>query len=595
MSQNDQVLVEQTEYTRTDFTALRAHVQGIPVEKIAQVYYAEDAPQLAEGLDRFLTRMRHELVERSIIAKPALAESLKHFRDSRGTVKLLGLLVEISNAAPAKPQPQHLIAQWIRPRLARALLSQHIKTLDDLRQLIEARGHRWWRPIPRLGALKARAVIHFLQENENTLGAISPDALETPPAVVGQVMLSPSSSAVPPLERLSLPAAYDGANGLNRVPRLCFIGARNDLEAINTYLDLFRGKPATFRAYRKELERFLVWCIKYAAKPFSSVMVEDCLGYMRFLEDPDPAFRGKRTPRTSPRWRPFGLESLSMASQAYAVQVITGAFAWLVEMRYLAGNPWRGVRAPDPATKVASIQIGKALPDGLWDKLMVCLDALLDPDIPSPTGQRGRDLGPQYRIARAAMLLMGDSGLRRAEAAGALRPNLRRSDHAESMWELLVLGKRNKWRAVPVSPRTIEAIKAHWVDRGLAFDSCTLPYPLMAPIAIPSTPAAVARYAAHAVGGLPYSPNALARVVLSVLDRIKDDPIFTDGEKKRLEETTAHSLRHTFGTQSVAKNMPIDVAQKIMGHASPDTTAIYVQAEKKRMMEEAEKVYGSRK
>ena len=46
------------------------------------------------------------------------------------------------------------------------------------------------------------------------------------------------------------------------------------------------------------------------------------------------------------------------------------------------------------------------------------------------------------------------------------------------------------------------------------------------------------------------------------------------------------AFRHTFGTQSVADDVPVDVVQKLLGHASLQTTTIYVQAEKQRVIEE---------
>jgi site-specific recombinase XerD len=46
-----------------------------------------------------------------------------------------------------------------------------------------------------------------------------------------------------------------------------------------------------------------------------------------------------------------------------------------------------------------------------------------------------------------------------------------------------------------------------------------------------------------------------------------------------------------FDTQAVAKGVPVDVAQKVLGHASVSTTSIYVQAEKERTMAEAKKFF----
>ena len=33
-------------------------------------------------------------------------------------------------------------------------------------------------------------------------------------------------------------------------------------------------------------------------------------------------------------------------------------------------------------------------------------------------------------------------------------------------------------------------------------------------------------------------------------------------------QANAHAFRHTFGTQSVADEVPVDVVQKVLGHAS---------------------------
>jgi hypothetical protein len=51
-----------------------------------------------------------------------------------------------------------------------------------------------------------------------------------------------------------------------------------------------------------------------------------------------------------------------------------------------------------------------------------------------------------------------------------------------------------------------------------------------------------------------------------------------------------HAFRHTFGTLAAAEDVPVDVIQRMLGHRSLQTTTIYVQAEKRRMMCEVERV-----
>jgi site-specific recombinase XerD len=49
----------------------------------------------------------------------------------------------------------------------------------------------------------------------------------------------------------------------------------------------------------------------------------------------------------------------------------------------------------------------------------------------------------------------------------------------------------------------------------------------------------------------------------------------------------ALSFCHTFGLRAVARDMSIDVVQRILGHALLQTTSIYVRAERQCMLEAA--------
>jgi len=233
----------------------------------------------------------------------------------------------------------------------------------------------------------------------------------------------------------------------------------------------------------------------------------------------------------------------------------------------------------------------------------------------TPTEDEAR----QWRIARAAILLMGNSGVRRDEAANARRENLSvavvtatgsstessTSSAAEqrSVWALGVIGKRRKQRTVPVSVATVAALRAHWADRELDFDVAWADGPLIAPVVINGTDASQAKHceAPEGEGGeshqphAPYAADALARLVRESIRRIaeallREGALSHDAHVKLLA-TSAHAFRHTFGTQTVARDMPIDVAQRILGHASLQTTSIYVRAERQRMLDEAAKYY----
>lgn len=56
----------------------------------------------------------------------------------------------------------------------------------------------------------------------------------------------------------------------------------------------------TWRAYRTQAERFLLWAVLARGKALSGLSVEDCSAYLAFLADPQPAPQwvgARRTPR----------------------------------------------------------------------------------------------------------------------------------------------------------------------------------------------------------------------------------------------------------------------------------------------------------
>lgn len=592
MSQHTDIALPELAYNRTDYTALRAYVLKIPIQRIADLYYSEDSPQVEQGLERWLIDMRNALVERAIEHNPAFAEILKGARQGGAiTDKALDILIKAADMPRSAPSPTQPVAQWFRPKTARALKDEDVRTIGDLIDLIKRRGPGWWRSVPRVGAGRAGAILRWLRQWPDQLGQIDLDGAHTVPAEEFDLLpvLDPTRRGVlAPLGTFQLPAWLSGLQGANRSPAFCFIAARNDLEAINAYLVRYKGQAHTERAYRKELERFILWCALEACKPMSSLLVDDCERYKHFLVAPTQEFRGRRTVKTSKRWRPFAEEPMSTGSQKQAVLILRGMFDWLVKVRYLAGNPWTAVKDPVVTVQAEDMQVDRALSRNAWDTVVEVLTVRgAEPD------------NQQDRVALAAILLMGDSGLRRAEAAGARQDKLKASRHASGVWMLTVLGKRSKVRKVPVSGRTIDALRAHWRDRGLDIDGTPADLPLLAPLVVPGTPAARARHRNDGLNG--YRANSLYDVIAGALGRVqahvvehtsREAPLLTPEDLAQLEHTSPHAFRHTFGTLAVEDDMPIVVVQDVLGHASAATTSIYVKAKEKRIAEAAERYYG---
>lgn len=613
MAQNIDILVPAPHYTRADFTALRAYLNRLTTAQIAHLYYSEDDLEALGCTDdirlrQYLETMRDTLVQRAADVNPHAADLLRHARKSHTWSKAaIDFLVRAADQDWTRPKRTDPVSMWFKPRVANPLKAEGASTLAGLLELIHARGYGWWKPIPRIGEGKAQAIVRWLGQHEAALGSLPASARVRPRARTDTdiVLLGPDCAPrLVPLERIALVQSLDGSRGINRAPAFCLITARNDLEAIDSYLYKFRAQEKTRRAYQKELERFLLWCVQARRKAMSSVLMEDCEAYKDFLAAPDPAWIGPKAPRLGPDWKPFaGIPAPK--SQRYAVQILRTFFTWLVNVRYLGGNPWVTVADPPVARELAPLQLDKALPADLWHRLVGdggFLDQLGSASLAELQGRyalRGwaadLDLPAQFRLVRAALLLLGDSGLRREEAAFASRAHLKPVPGVPDLWELDVLGKRNKWRTVFLPTRAIAALQAHWADRGLDFDFGLQDIPLLSPLVAPATRLAQQKHTApngeRKESG--FSPDGLYQVVKTALQRIAQDNAWPleAWERASLLRAAPHAFRHTFGTLAAAQEVPLDVLQKVLGHASLQTTTIYVQAEKRRSIEELGKFF----
>jgi integrase len=607
-------------FTTKDFTALRAFVQRIAPAIIARTYYDPDEDAHAAtpaAMERHLNAMLDSLVQLAMAhGSSALATHLRASIKQHGSPLLTAvtfrMVTEAAQLAAAAPHADHPIGAWLRPRIARRLKGEGIATLGELVAFCNRRGASWWRSIPRIGRGRARAIVSWLRKHQSKLQLtveidVDSEERDGVPLVADELVeVVPEYYAdrgprgtlprlrLAPLERLSVPHALSGADGENRSNAFCYIQANHDLDAVRAYLNRYRDQPKTLRAYTKELERFLLWAVVLRGKALSDLKVDDCEAYKDFLKQPDPRFVGERFARHSPRWRPFaatidGSASLSPESQRYTVRALRSAFTWWVDVRYLAGNPWKAVNDPAVVKRASAMKIERALPAKLWHKLRAELDV-----------RSAEEGAVQWRAVRAAILLMGDSGLRREEMAIARRENLSPSSYGtpdRPVWELTVVGKGQRERTVPVSAATLDALRAHWEDRRKAFDDIdggSAPNgPLVAPVIIPWTQASKQRHRTKESVGQPqsneagYTADGLNRLIGRMLRNLVETADALDlDDRVRLGQANAHAFRHTFGTQSVADDVPVDIVQKVLGHASLQTTTIYVQAEKQRVLEE---------
>ena len=582
-------------YSRTEFTALRARVKGLSIATIARAYFDAETIEPLD-VERLLRTMRDDLValalrEGSSVLVSHLQASIAKHGEARLTPVTLQLIEEAAGQwATARPAMDHPLARWFRPLIAERLAGEGIRTIGELITFIERRGGSWWRSIPRIGMGRARVLAAWLRQHGESIGRkLTVDVeLADPLAAASPIVVTTGAGQLAPLERLAVPIELSGTRGANRALGFAYVRAAHDLDAVRAYLHRYDERAETQRAYKRELERLVLWCVAERGVALSSMTVEDCDAYKSFLTQPGERFTGPPVARTSRQWRPFAPHGLSPESQRYAVRTIRAAFTWLVHVRYLAGNPWRAVTDPAVVKRARKLQIERALPLDLWMLLRTTLAGRAA--LPAEDGKR-------WRVARALLLIMGDGGLRIAEAAAGERPALvwlPADDETPANWLLEVIGKGMKQRFVPISDECVDAIRAHWRDRGQDFDAEDAAGPLVAPLVVPPTPRARAKFGLDkddvTSGG--YSVRGARGLTQWAIDQLLDaTPELSEAERRKLKRTSPHAFRHTVATQMLASGAALEVVQQTLGHASLGTTSIYISPEQSRLRREAAKYH----
>src|SRR5664279_2011754 len=263
----------------------------------------------------------------------------------------LAALNDLNSLAEPVPDLEQSVDQWF-PESVCAALPAKAKTLADVVDLLEA---VFAGDSPLTETLKPvlKTLTAFFDKQALPLGY--------------QLNKKPKSTALPvPLhalalmERVLIPIERNGAQGSNRSPEPCRIHANHDLDAINSWLSLKDDNAKTYQAYKKELERLLLWALLERGKPISSLNTDDCRAYIQFLKRLTTADSGWVTlepaNKSYGKWKPFYYRDkksepgsstgspdlpkpvLSPKSINYAKTVIASCMEWLVKQNYLKHN-----------------------------------------------------------------------------------------------------------------------------------------------------------------------------------------------------------------------------------------------------------------
>ena len=373
----------------------------------------------------------------------------------------------------------------------------------------------------------------------------------------------------------------------NKIP-----DAREDFLYTQSFLKSYsRKSEATFRGYRNEVERLLLWAWTIADKSVIQLKRPDLESYFDFVHSPPTAWVGDSVQdrfksiggecRQNKNWRPFAGKlakedrkqaivegtdikvskdghTLSHEAMKICYSAISAYYDYLTDEGYAFGNPIPAIRKQSPyLIKGATQKSIKRLSDLQWDFVLECAEKAADKD---PLHER-----TLFVIATLKTLYLRVSELSdRSNWQPAWKHYWQDSDG--NSW-LKVLGKGNKLRDVSVPSALLP-----YIDRYQRYRSS-----LTSSFGIKSAMVAKNRGS----GGM--TSRQLRRIVQQGFD-IAYDKMIAEGfgkEAKALREATTHWLRHTGASQDIATR-PLKHMSDDLGHASMGTTdQIYIQSDMK--------------
>ncbi len=368
--------------------------------------------------------------------------------------------------------------------------------------------------------------------------------------------------------------------------------ARDDYLQTQAFLRSYgRRSEATYRSYRNEVERLLLWAWTVAGKSVIQLKRPDLESYFDFVHSPPVSWvansvhdrfklvNGQYT--SNKDWRPFagkvakenrkqaeekGVDievprhghTLSHEAMKICYSAISCFYDYLTDEGYAFGNPIPAIRKQSPyLIKGTTKNEVKRLSDLQWEYVLDAAQCAADAD---PNHER-----TLFIIACLKTLYLRISELSERPNWQPVWKHFWRDDDGNN-W-LKVLGKGKKVRDVSVPNALLAYIERYQTYRAGIQQNFGSDSALVAKI--------------RGTGGM--TSRQLRRIVQEAFDFAYNKMIEEgfDKEAKVLREATTHWLRHTGASQDIASR-PLKHMADDLGHASMGTTdKVYIQSDMK--------------
>lgn len=378
-----------------------------------------------------------------------------------------------------------------------------------------------------------------------------------------------------------IPSELDGSEGYWRdVWEDNLLQVNTDREAVLKWISTKQGSLQTQRAYRKEAERLLLWCMIVEGKALSSLLPEDFDTYKEFLADPPSDWiteSNRKYRRSNVKWRPFA-EKLSEKSQRQALVIIKGMLTFLQNTGYLRKNVLAGgLSAASNLTKRKSgseevRRAPKTFSTAEWNLVLDQVETLC-----FDNSEMGRF---EYERSRWLVTLMMSSGRRIEEIASHTMGAFEQLEveYGKMSWFLMITGKGDVFTQVPVSDKLLKALKRFRIHLGLtALPTLNEKTPLVPSKRFKKFDPDTNPQPTYVNGvGSRQLYNILTNIFKDAADSLPETMIDV---KTRLRSGYPHMIRHTAITR-YGRHNDIKLQQEFAGHSDPKTTMIYNQNRK---------------
>ncbi|MBI4357651.1 MAG: tyrosine-type recombinase/integrase [Gammaproteobacteria bacterium] len=351
------------------------------------------------------------------------------------------------------------------------------------------------------------------------------------------------------------------------------------------FLNSYNGSPATFNAYRREVERLLHWSWRIAKKSVKELRRTDIESYLTFCQGPPTEWIGtQKVPRfidkdgerlPNPAWHPFvatlsksahrkgkkpNVKNYALSSTAVQdiFSILSSFYNFLIQENYTEVNPILHVRQK---SKFIRRQQGSAkirrLSELQWQYVIETANSMAN-------------LTPHLHERTLFMMsALYSLYLRISELAANPRwiPTMNHFQRdSDGAWWFTTVGKGNKERQIAVSDAMQNALK-RWRK-----------YLNLSPLPSPSDhlPLFPKQKGKGPITNTTYIRKIVQQCFDNAIEKLKQDGFVEEAES--LVEATVHWLRHT-GISDDVKHRPREHVRDDAGHSSSAITDKYIDIE----------------